>query len=38
MKDVLVKIDNILSSKNTDRKAEDILMYSTIVGNYVLYK
>ncbi len=38
MKNVLANIQLTLSLKDKDKKAEDALMYSTIVQNYVLYK
>lgn len=38
MKDGLSKIRQVLAIEDLDKKAEDTLMYSTIVQNYVLYK
>ena len=38
MKHVLSNIQSTLANKNSNKKAEDALMYSTIVQNYVLYK
>jgi len=38
MKKVLENIRLTLSISDKDKKAEDSLMYSTIVQNYVLYK
>lgn len=38
MKNVLSKISILLSSYDQDRIAEDGLMYSTIIQNYVLFK
>ena len=38
MKNVLVKIQYTLSIQDKDKKAEDFLMYSTILQNYVLNK
>jgi hypothetical protein len=38
MKDTLIKINMTFAITDRGKKAEDILMYSTIVQNYVLYK
>ena len=38
MKNALVKIQYTLSIQDKDKKAEDALMYSTILQNYVLNK
>lgn len=35
---ILGKLDQILSTSNQSRKAEDALLYSTLIQNYVLYK
>jgi hypothetical protein len=38
MNTILIKIHSTFSTKDIEKKADDILMYSTIVQNYVLYK
>lgn len=35
---VLNRMELSLKNKNAERKAEDALMYSTLIQNYVLYK
>jgi hypothetical protein len=38
MKNILDQLDTVLTQKDTGRKAEDALMLSTRIQNYVLYK
>lgn len=38
MQKILKKIDELIQSPNSDRKAEDALMYSTLIQNYVALK
>lgn len=36
MDTILTKVDALLSESKIDRKAEDALMYSTLIQNYVI--
>ncbi len=38
MRAIIDNLDRILKGENSDRKAEDALMYSTLIQNYVMYK
>ena len=38
MRETLKKIQSTLSHEDMDKKAEDALMYSAIVQNYIVYK
>jgi len=38
LQQVLSKVKESLSLDNNEKKAEDLLMYSTIIQNYVVYK
>lgn len=38
MQKILKNLDELIQSANSDRKAEDALMYSTLIQNYVAFK
>lgn len=38
MQKILRDLDRLIQSSNTDRKAEDALMYSTLIQNYAVFK
>jgi hypothetical protein len=38
MQKILINLEALIRSKNSIQKAEDILMYSTLIQNYSIYK